>query len=368
MVRRTAKRAPGKDAVVASSIPDAVAIAGALGPWFERGHRDLPWRATSDPYAVWVSEVMLQQTQVQTVQRYWGEFLRRFPTVQRLAAADQSEVLEAWSGLGYYRRARLLHRGAQFVTEEYGGQLPDDPQALLAVPGIGRYTAGAVASIAFDRPAPLVDGNVARVMSRLDAVEDPARQPATAARHWPRVADIIAAGRPRILAQALMELGATVCTPRSPKCEVCPVRPQCLAHAQGQVDVIPSPKKRAASPKASFWALAIMWRGRLGLVRRPDEGLLAGMFCLPLVARDSMATADNSALSACLGVPVTRAAVTETSVKHVFTHRVWLLQPVLATARRKPASLPGGEALWVEAGERPRGGMPTVTEKLLAAL
>ncbi len=151
----------------------ASALAAGLAPWFEAAHRDLTWRRTTDPYAIWVSEIMLQQTRVETVERYYAGFLARFPSVHALADAEQSEVLEAWSGLGYYRRARLLHKGAQHVRDALGGTVPDDGASLLAVPGIGKYTAGAIASIAFDKPEPLVDGNVARVLSRVRGIEEP---------------------------------------------------------------------------------------------------------------------------------------------------------------------------------------------------
>jgi len=365
-------RSPSVDATAADSLPEDLSDPGALAKrltkWFSAHQRDLPWRGTTDPYAVWVSEVMLQQTRVETVQRYWDAFLRRFPTVERLASAQQSEVLEAWSGLGYYRRARLLHRGAQHVVQELQGELPRRAEELLTVPGIGRYTAGALASIAFDEPAPAVDGNVARVMSRIDAVQDVAQQPAAAARHWPRVAAIVAAGRPRVLTQALMELGATVCTPRSPTCLTCPVRTLCRAHALGIADTIPAPKKRAKSPVDSLWAVAVTWRGKLGLVQRPDEGLLASMWCLPLVPREQLVTPTAEHLTELLGVPVSRAAATPDPVRHVFTHRVWEMQPVAVTVTRKPKGLPGGDAGWFAPGVRPEGGIPAVTEKLLAAL
>ncbi|MCA9706094.1 MAG: A/G-specific adenine glycosylase, partial [Myxococcales bacterium] len=195
----------------------------------------MPWRRTRDPYAIWVSEIMLQQTRVETVERFYGPFLERFPTVAALARADEQAVLQAWSGLGYYRRARLLHRGARHVVEELRGSIPADAEGLRAIPGVGEYTAGAIASIAFDRPEPLVDGNVARVLSRVEAIEDPKQQLATARRHWRRVAGILRHGTPRVLSQALMELGATVCTPRSPQCLLCPVRSVCAAHRAGQV-------------------------------------------------------------------------------------------------------------------------------------
>ena len=208
----TARRAPR-----AATLPQR--LAAALAPWFHAHHRDLPWRRTRDPYAIWVSEVMLQQTRVETVLRYFDGFLTRFPSVAALAGAPLDDVLGAWSGLGYYRRARLLHQGAAAVARDHDGRMPGEAEALRTIPGIGRYTAGAIASIAFDRPEPLVDGNVARVLSRIAAIEDVAQQPATAAGHWALCAAILREGSPRILAQALMELGATVCTPRAPRCE-----------------------------------------------------------------------------------------------------------------------------------------------------
>ena len=265
--------------------PDPRRVAARLEPWFEANARELPWRETRDLYAIWVSEVMLQQTRVETVLAYYQPFLERFPTLQSLAAAEQDEVLEAWSGLGYYRRARFLHRGARYVMDELGGEFPEGAKGLLAIPGIGPYTAGALASIGQDRPEPLVDGNVARVSSRLRAVELPAEQDAKHAEHWSFAREVLEAGRPRILAQALMELGATVCTPRSPSCDACPLSRQCRAKAAGLEGTIPAPKKKNASPETHYWALALRRRGRLYLQKRPDEGLLAGMWCLPLIER-----------------------------------------------------------------------------------
>lgn len=342
----------------------ASGLAAGLGPWFEASHRDLTWRRTRDPYAIWVSEIMLQQTRVETVERYYSGFLDRFPTVQALADADQSEVLEAWSGLGYYRRARLLHKGAQHVCESLGGEVPDDGKALLAVPGIGRYTAGAIASIAFDKPQPLVDGNVARVLSRVGAIEEPKQQDASAKGHWALAEAILRKGRPRILAQALMELGATVCTPKNPRCEACPIRKHCQAHAAGLTDVIPAPKKRAAQPVDRLCALAVVCRRRLLMVKRPASGLLAGMWCLPLVTDEDGPTelssvfADPDAIDSWSRVG---------AVKHVFTHRIWELSVCLGREPKRPALALDAEVAWIAPGERPPGGIPSVTEKLLKA-
>jgi A/G-specific adenine glycosylase len=228
-----------------------------------------------------VSEIMLQQTRVDTVERHWGRFMARFPDLASLASADEDAVLQQWSGLGYYRRARLLHRGAKHVHETLGGVLPSGAEQLREIPGVGPYTAGAIASIAFDQPAALVDGNVARVHSRLAGIEAPAEQDAKAKSHWKFVARVLGHGQPRVLAQALMELGATVCTPRSPSCLVCPVRKVCRAHASGRQDVIPAVRVKAKSPEQQLFALALRRGDRLagqlfrsdGPRRSPQHGL-----------------------------------------------------------------------------------------------
>jgi len=351
-------------------LPLARVIASALAPWFLAHHRDLSWRGTTDPYAIWVSEVMLQQTRVETVERYWGEFLRRFPDVGTLAAADEEQVLRAWSGLGYYRRARMLHRGAKVVAERFGARLPADADALREIPGIGPYTAGAIAAIAYDQPAPLVDGNVARVLSRILAIEDVREQAATARGHWSVVAAIVREGSPRVLAQALMELGATVCTPRSPRCEACPVATSCDARARGLAGEIPAVKVRAASPLQRWWALAIEHDGRTLLVRRPDEGLLAGLWCLPLVAIGEGREpddVDDEAIAGAIDGRVRIGRCDGEAVMHVFTHRVWEMHPVIVRATQVIALREAmqGDLAWLLPGERPPGGLPSVTRKLL---
>jgi A/G-specific adenine glycosylase len=346
-------------------------LATALEAWFRRDHRDMPWRRTRDPYAIWVSEIMLQQTRVETVERFYGTFLERFPSVAALAAADEQAVLQAWSGLGYYRRARLLHRGAQHVVEQHGGQVPADAEGLRSIPGVGEYTAGAIASIAFDMPVPLVDGNVARVLSRIEAIEDPREQAATARRHWRRVAGILRHGTPRVLSQALMELGATVCTPRSPQCLLCPVRAHCRAQALGKQAEIPAPRKKVEQPTSQWLALAATHRGRLLLVRRPAEGLLGDLWCLPLVeAEGNTAALEREAITAGFTTPVQWAAAPLPAVRHVFTHRIWDLHPLLGRASKKPQwrHAPADRQCFVAPGEAPPGGLPRVTEKLLERL
>lgn len=346
------------------------ALAKKLGAWFPAAQRDLSWRRTRDPYAIWVSEIMLQQTRVETVENYYGRFLERFPDVGTLAAADEQAVLEAWSGLGYYRRARLLHKGARHVVEEHDGELPRDEKGLRAIPGVGAYTAGAIASIAFDEPVALVDGNVARVVSRLLALEDPSEQDAKAKHHWELVGQVLQQGSPRVLSQALMELGATVCTPKSPRCLLCPMRDECRAQALGRQHDIPAPKQKRASPEFHLFAVGIRWGERLLLERRPDEGLLAGMWCLPLVDRPDDA-APTEVVERELGIRVLFDEDPAPGLKHVFTHRVWHLVPWAGSAKRRPKTKgrsDGRELAWIARGERPAGGVPSVTEKLLARL
>ena len=351
-------------------------IAKALSAWFADHARDLPWRHTRDPYAIWVSEIMLQQTRVDTVENYWSKFIERFPTVEALATADQDAVLEQWSGLGYYRRARLLHRGAQYVHETLAGEVPSSADELRAIPGIGAYTAGAISSIAFDQPAPLVDGNVARVHSRLAAIEQPADQDAKAKHHWRFVEEVLVHGKPRVLAQALMELGATVCMPRSPTCLTCPVRRSCRAHAKGLEQTIPAAKKKKASPEFHFDALVIRRGDKILLERRPEEGLLAGMWCLPLVERAKPKSHDREALAAAgqarFGVALRLDEAPSTKrVKHVFSHRIWHVRPWTARASKaiKTKGRDDGRVLaWLAEGAEPEGGIPTLTRKLLRAI
>jgi A/G-specific adenine glycosylase len=226
---------------------------------------------TYDPYHVWLSEVMLQQTQMPVVLRYYGHFLTRFPTIARLAAASPDDVTAAWSGLGYYRRARMMREGAIAVRDRLGGALPEDVPSLLTLPGIGRYTAGAIASIAYDRAAPIVDGNIARILSRLFGS---ARNP------WRHAENLVKAARsPRIFNQALMEIGALICRPKKPMCGRCPLRGECRAFASGRTGLVP--RKRAKTRKLQIPLYIIRdRRGRI-LMRRESGTLFDGMFVLP---------------------------------------------------------------------------------------
>jgi len=247
--------------------------------WYRRNKRDLPWRRTQDPYAIWVSEVMLQQTTVTAVVPYWERFLGRFPDTATLARSREDDVLALWSGLGYYGRARALRRGAIAVMEQHGGRVPSDADALIGLPGIGRYTAGAIASVAFGRAAPIVDGNVKRVFSRLFALGGGGS--AVESAYWSIAETLVRGPAPGDWNQALMELGATVCTPRAPRCPACPVSAWCRAFALGTPEAFPARVKRKATTVAPVAVAWIERRAKVLLVRRHDGSPLRGAWDLP---------------------------------------------------------------------------------------
>ncbi len=291
--------------------------------WYEACRRDLPWRRTRDPYAIWVSEVMLQQTRVDTVVPYYERFLARFPTAEALAEAPEDDVLALWSGLGYYRRARLLHAGAREVARL--GDVPRDREALLSVPGIGRYTAGAVASIAFGEPVGLVDGNVARVLARLFVIEEDMRK--AGMRRAQQLADeIVARPDPGAWNQALMELGATVCTPLKPACDRCPVATSCGAHALGRAAELPvlGAKKK---PEARRVQSLVATRGdAVLLLRRKRDRLFGGLWEPPCIEGAAPA---RRAFAARFGVARPK---TVGRVVHVLSHRKLTIDVLRAEA------------------------------------
>ena len=304
---------------------DVTRVRRDLLAWYDRSARDLPWRRTKDPYAIWVSEIMLQQTRVETVVPYFARFLERFPTVSALAEAAESDVLAMWSGLGYYRRARLLHRGARHVAEVHGGRVPGDVDSLRDIPGVGAYTTGAIGSQAFDLEAPVVDGNVARVAARLCAIEDDVKKGKGLARAW-RVAGALVRGeRPGALNNALMELGAVVCVPREPRCLLCPVRDACAARAQGRERELPVTTTKRTRPRVRELAAVLRVAGgnetSILLARCVADGLFAGLWEPPRIATTDVHGA-RAALAAMLGVEVELEAKETRHVEHVLTHRV----------------------------------------------
>jgi A/G-specific adenine glycosylase len=310
--------------------------------WFRAHQRDLPWRESRDPYRIWVAEIMLQQTRIAAVLPYYERFLRRFPDVQSLARARQSEVLKLWSGLGYYGRARNLHAAAKQIVSQHDAQFPRDLDAALSLPGIGRYTAAAVLSIAYDAPLAVLDGNVARVLSRLAAVRGDLRAPRT----WQNLSDaaqcLLACKAASDWNQALMELGETICTPQSPRCTECPIRPWCKAYARGLTNEIPEPRRKR--PAISVKIAAAILRdpqGRTLLVKDPgahDHVLFSRMWQFPAVEvkRDAKSELAKH-LRATLGV--TRIALEALpAARHGVTFRNVTLLPFIARVDKLPAS------------------------------
>ena len=258
-------------------------ISNALLAWYDRNHRDLPWRSQRpDPYHVLVSEVMLQQTQVATVIPYFQRFLAKFPTLTALGESDEQDVLRLWQGLGYYSRARNLRAAARRIVADHDGKIPDDLDSLRQLPGIGPYTAGAIASIAFGRRAAIVDGNVARVLCRLNKMERK-----VPAKLWAIAEKLVPAARPGDFNSALMELGATLCTPMNPQCSACPLKRKCLAFAAGVQHLIPHKSKRVAQPLVRRWTYAIRNKNRFLIEQRPPTGRWAGLWQFVTLMRPS---------------------------------------------------------------------------------
>ena len=324
-------------------------IADALLAWYDRHARALPWRSppgdpAPDPYAVWLSEVMLQQTTVAAVKPYFVRFLARWPTVASLAAADDADVMSAWAGLGYYSRARNLLACARRVARDHDGQFPDTAAALRTLPGIGDYTAAAIAAIAFGEAATVIDGNVERVVARLFALADKRAVRGHAAAMTP-------SNRPGDHAQAMMDLGATICTPRRPACAICPVRSDCRAFALGTPEAFPVRPAKQARPERrgiAFWAEA---DGQVLLVRRPAKGLLGGMRALPSSAWGEAASADEAPFAA-------DWQLLDRPVRHVFTH--FALELSVAVARTMRAYVEGE---WWPITDLAKAGLPTVFDK-----
>jgi A/G-specific adenine glycosylase len=290
----------------------------ALLAWYDVHARDLPWRRTRDPYAIWVSEIMLQQTRVETVIPYYGRFLERFPSAQALAEAPLDDVLAAWSGLGYYRRARMLHAGAQAVVRDHAGELPREPLLRRALPGIGAYTAGAIGSIAFGLPEPIVDGNVARVLARVLCIDTPLGDRVTERTLWHEAEQLAQGERPGDLNQALMELGARVCTPVNARCGGCPLREGCAARAADRVDDLPVPTKKKPPKPVQLVALVAESRAGELWLTRSEGSLFGGLWGCPLDEGKGVATAETLATRAGLVGKLSRKLG---AVTHVLTHR-----------------------------------------------
>jgi A/G-specific adenine glycosylase len=343
------------------------AIRQKLLGWYDQAARDLPWRHTRDPYAIWVSEVMLQQTRVETVIPYYERFLDRFPSPRALAEADEDTVLSHWSGLGYYRRARLLQAGVRELVAQYGGEVPEDAEARRSLPGVGRYTAGAIGSIAFEKEEPIVDGNVTRVLARLFRIDTPVGSSVTSKRLWEQAARLVTGARPGAFNQALMELGATVCTPKQPRCESCPVAADCQAYANDEVDRLPVPRPRKAPTEVELTAvLATRGRGpgRLVWLLRGEQNLFAGLWGLPMVLRNASHGSDARAALRDAGISARLEPEPAARLEHVLTHRRMRIE----LFRAKGASAEESENRRLFSTDQlAKVGISTLTKKLLTA-
>lgn len=324
-------------------LPDAGArrfVIRCLLGWYRAAARDLPWRRTLDPYGIWVAEVMLQQTQVRTVISYWERWMREFPSVGALAQASPERVLKLWEGLGYYSRARNLQKAAQLIVNSFEGRFPSIPEQVMQLPGVGRYTLGAVSSIAFGLPLAAVDGNVARVLARFCGVRTPIKERPALEMVWrvaqdfvadattelddsvdlARVRELTARHRAGDFNEALIELGATVCTPKSPNCEVCPIRPGCFADRHGCSGELPVAASRVRMTRQRYLAL-VLWNvdGRVLIRRRSDQEVNGGLWEFPnlLVARTQTETLE--ALSLELGIEINRSPAPLLRVEHSIT-------------------------------------------------
>lgn len=318
------------------------------------GRHGLPWQQTRDPYRVWLSEIMLQQTQVQTVVAYYRRFLQRFPTVQALAAASQDEVLGLWSGLGYYTRARNLHAAARQVVQQHGGRFPGTAAELVRLPGVGSSTAAAIAAFCFGERVSIFDGNVKRVLSRYWGVDDDLGRAAPARALQQRAQSLLPHDRLMhdmpAYTQGLMDLGATVCTPRAPRCEVCPLRADCVALAQGRPQDYPRRRRAVARPEVDLWLLhASDAAGRVLLQRRPPRGIWAGLHCLPVL--DS-----QRALEAALPPAARRGAAWHAAIPHALTHRQLALHICSVHVADGDLDWPGGR--WLAAAQWQGLGLP----------
>jgi A/G-specific adenine glycosylase len=349
-----------------------VTVASRLAPlllaWWDRhGRHDLPWQQDTTPYRVWVSEIMLQQTQVATVERYYGRFMQSFPRVAALAAATQDEVLHHWSGLGYYSRARNLHKAAQTVVAEYDGVFPTDIEQLTALPGIGRSTAGAILALACDQPQPILDGNVKRVLARLYALEGWPGTVANQKKLWEYAEACTPHTRVANYTQAIMDLGATVCTRSKPACNLCPLQSMCAVYKRGLTGVIPAAKPRKPRPRrAAVIVMAVNKEGAVLLEKRPPAGIWGGLWSFPEL--ESLEAVDKWC-AAQFGVDAPAKTVWS-DVSHSFSHFDFDMRPVEirmeASLRTLSAGVMEGERwLWYNTRSPADVGLAAPVAKLL---
>jgi A/G-specific adenine glycosylase len=343
-----------------------LSIQRQLIDWYGKNHRKLPWRDTRDPYYIWVSEVMLQQTRVDTVIPYFLNFIEKFPTIEALAQAHEEAVLKAWEGLGYYSRVRNLQRGARVVMAQYDGLVPNNLHEIRKIPGIGPYTAGAILSIAYDKPVPAVDGNVMRVFSRLFCIENDIADGKTK-NEMEKIGNVVVPeDNPSFFNQGLMELGALICTPLSPKCVACPIYGKCCAAEKGIQNELPIKKKKQAAKDVAL-EVALVWKkDKLLLMKRPTDGLLASLWAFPAVEKEGSwepGTSIMQELKEHYGVTVGKIAYAF-DAHHVFTHLKWNMK-VYDCELSAEEKIEYPQIQWVTLEETKNYAIPTAFMKVL---
>ncbi|WHH61499.1 A/G-specific adenine glycosylase [Petroclostridium sp. X23] len=330
--------------------------------WFDKNKRDLPWRKTKDPYKIWISEIMLQQTRVDTVIQYYQRFVKRFPAVKELAEADEQDVLKHWQGLGYYSRVRNLHKGAKMILKQYHGIFPDTMEEIKKIPGIGPYTAGAVLSIAFNQPYPAVDGNVLRVFSRIMDIHEDIAQASTVKLIQEKVKELIPQGRASDFTEALMELGALLCIPANPLCLACPLYEQCEARARGVQNDLPV-KTKKQKPKKMHMVFCVVKKGEeILMIKNPANGLLGGLWSFP--GKEAGEKQDEEAVNQILEELKLNAIDIKKigTARHIFTHMDWDMHIYQCAVKNKEKI--DEEHLWItkeEFGDYP---IPKVYQKV----
>ena len=331
----------------------------------------MPWRLKADPYRIFVVEVMLQQTQIKTVIPYYERWLKVFPNVESLARSPIDKVLKLWEGLGYYTRARNLHKAAQEIVNRFGGKIPSDPETLMTLPGIGRYTAGAISSIAFQKPVPLVDGNVARVFARLFNIKKDILKPETQKEFYKLAEKLVPKKNPGIFNQALMELGSLVCVSEIPKCSICPVNSLCVAFQKGDPTKLPIRSKAAPVKKIDMVVGIARKNGKILIRKRPDRGIWGGLWEIPGTIRtknETLEEALSEEFKAVLGFSVT--ALTQSKpIEHRFTHRQAFIYPFFCEIKKNGKIESNGMKIrWADAAQLKTFSFPVPHQKILAHL
>ncbi|WP_253306570.1 A/G-specific adenine glycosylase [unidentified bacterial endosymbiont] len=341
----------------------SAAFSARLLQWAQhQGRKDLPWQRDPSPYSIWLSEIMLQQTQVMTVIPYFERFITQLPTLQALAQAPLDQVLHLWSGLGYYARARNLHRAAHTILSQYQGRFPDDFNALTALPGIGRSTAGAILSLAFGLPYPILDGNVKRILARYYAIAGWPGDPQVARQLWAKSSQVTPRQQAGPFNQAMMDLGSLICTLRRPGCHDCPLQSGCQAYRTQRWQEYPGKPHKVSRPKKVAWFVLLQYHHTLWMVQRPLSDLWGGLFCFPQF------DTPQTVLQWLQQQQIPSNAQPLPEIQHQFTHFQWIIRPLHLQLTEKPRALECASGIWYNLAKPARIGVATPIQRLLQSL